>query len=186
MMAGGFKRRMPNKRETTAVASDNAAMAVNEPRSCQKADINSSAIQVVADAVNHAVTGWPRTTLKPHPIMMIVTANVTRLSQRAVSSILIASVLIASVPQDRKCPHVCLAVHPSRAERCHSTTPTSCCRTGQPGDRRRTTLHNRRRGSIGESPARDLVLSRKPHVRFRPRVGQKPVEDSRAARVARD
>src|SRR4029078_12242677 len=83
MLAGGFKRRMLNKRETTAVASANAAMAVKEPRSCQKADIASSAIQIVADAANHAVTGWLRTTLKPHPIMMIATANVTRLSQRA-------------------------------------------------------------------------------------------------------
>jgi hypothetical protein len=83
MLAGGFKRRMLNKRETTAVANANAAMAVKEPRSCQKADINSSAIQIVADAANQAVTGWRRTTLKPHPIMMIATANVTRPSQRA-------------------------------------------------------------------------------------------------------
>src|SRR6267154_414668 len=57
MLAGGFKRRMLNKRETTAVASADAAMAVKEPRSCQKADINSSAIQIAADAANHAVTG---------------------------------------------------------------------------------------------------------------------------------
>jgi hypothetical protein len=48
---------MLNKRETTAVASANPAMAVKEPRSCQNADSNSSAIQIVADAVNHAVTG---------------------------------------------------------------------------------------------------------------------------------
>src|ERR1700716_529518 len=75
MLAGGFKRRMLNKRETTAVASANAAMLVKDPRSCQKADINSSAIQIVADAVNHAVTGWPRTMLKLHPIMMIATAS---------------------------------------------------------------------------------------------------------------
>src|SRR6266478_10046766 len=99
MLAGGFKRRMLNKRETTAAASANAAIAVKDPRSCQKADINSSAIAIVADAANHAVTGWLRTTLKPHPIMMIATANVTRLSQRAWSSI-----LIASVPQDG--PHL--------------------------------------------------------------------------------
>src|SRR6266446_5708267 len=85
MLAGGFKRRMLNKRETTAVASANAAMAVKEPRSCQKVDINSSAIQIVADTENHAVTGWVMTTPKPHPIMMIATANVTRLSQRAES-----------------------------------------------------------------------------------------------------
>src|SRR6266699_2155170 len=96
MLAGGFKRRMLNKRETTAVASAKAAMAVKEPRSCQRAEINSSAIQIVADAANHAVTGWPSTTLKPHPIMTIAMANVTRLSQRAESSI-----LIASVPQAR-------------------------------------------------------------------------------------
>src|SRR5438132_11549974 len=81
--AGGFRRRMLNKRETTAVASANAAIAGKEPRSCQKADINSSAIQIVADAANHAVTGWLRTTLKPHPTMTIATANVTRLNQRA-------------------------------------------------------------------------------------------------------
>src|SRR5467141_2148836 len=37
MLAGGFKRRMLNKRATTAVASANAAMAVKEPRSCQQA-----------------------------------------------------------------------------------------------------------------------------------------------------
>src|ERR1700682_2629870 len=60
MLAGGFKRRMLNKRETTAVASASAAMAVKDPRSCQRADINSSAIQVVVDTANQAVTGWPR------------------------------------------------------------------------------------------------------------------------------
>src|SRR3981081_153755 len=65
MLAGGFKRRMLNKRETTAVASANAAMAVKEPRRFQIADVNNSAIQIVADAANHAVTGWPRTPLKP-------------------------------------------------------------------------------------------------------------------------
>src|SRR5213593_3750459 len=53
MLAGGFRRRMLNKRETTAVASANAAMAVKEPRNCQNADISSSAIQIVADAANH-------------------------------------------------------------------------------------------------------------------------------------
>jgi hypothetical protein len=82
MLAGGLKRRVLNKRETTAVASAKAAIAIKEPGSCQKADINSSAIQIVADAANHGVTGWPRTKPKPHPIMMIATANVTRLSQR--------------------------------------------------------------------------------------------------------
>src|SRR6202171_4438048 len=75
MLAGGFKRRMLNKRETTAVASANAAMAVKEPRRFQTADINNSAIHIVVDAANHAVTGWPRKTHRPHPIMMIATAN---------------------------------------------------------------------------------------------------------------
>src|SRR6266436_3528093 len=89
ILAGGFKLRMLNKRETTAVASANAAMAMKEPRSCQRADINSSAIQIVADAANQAVTGWPRTTLAPHPIMMTATASVTRLSQRTELSIAI-------------------------------------------------------------------------------------------------
>src|SRR6267154_5834631 len=66
MLAGGLKRRMLNKRETTAVASANAAMAMKESRSCQIADINSSAIQTVLDVANHAVTGWVSITLKPH------------------------------------------------------------------------------------------------------------------------
>src|SRR5258707_2578184 len=57
MLAGGFKRSMLNSRETTAVASANAAMAVKEPRSCQSADINRSAIQIVADVANQTVTG---------------------------------------------------------------------------------------------------------------------------------
>src|SRR6266403_4627771 len=91
MLAGGFKRRMLNKRETTAVDSANAAMDVKEPRSCQIADINNSAMQTVADAANQPVTGWVKMTLKPHPIMMIATAAATRLSQRAKLSILIAS-----------------------------------------------------------------------------------------------
>src|SRR5882724_5583244 len=51
MSAGGFKRRMLNKRETTAVASANAAMAGKEPRSCQIADISNSVIQIVVDVV---------------------------------------------------------------------------------------------------------------------------------------
>src|SRR5258708_31893964 len=82
-LSGGFKRKMLNRRETTAVASANAAMAGKEPRSCQIADINNSAIQTVADATNHAVTGWVRMTREPHPIMMTATTNVTRLSQLA-------------------------------------------------------------------------------------------------------
>src|SRR5260370_1039714 len=76
----------------SAVASADAAMAVKEPRNCQIAEINNSTIQIVVDAANHAVTGWVRMTLKPHPIMMIATAQVTRLSQRAELSILIAPV----------------------------------------------------------------------------------------------
>src|SRR5258705_2365946 len=63
MLAGGFKRRMLNKRETTAVARANAAMAGKEPRRFQVADSNNSAIQIVGDAGNPAVTGWVRMTL---------------------------------------------------------------------------------------------------------------------------
>src|SRR5882672_4503455 len=92
MLAGGFKRRMLNKRETTAVASAKAVMAVKEPRSCQIADINNSAIQTTLDVANHAVTGWVRITVNPHPIMVIATAKVTRLNQRAELSILIVPV----------------------------------------------------------------------------------------------
>src|ERR1700738_2792011 len=88
--AGGFRRRMLNKRETTAAASANAAIAGKEPRSCQVADISNSAIQIMVDAENQAVTGCVKMTNKPHPIMMIATAKVTRLSQRAELSILIA------------------------------------------------------------------------------------------------
>src|ERR1700704_2988938 len=92
MLAGGFKRRMLNKRETTAVASANAAMAVKEPRRFQIADVNNSAIQIVVDAANHAVTDWVKMTLKPDPIMMIATTKFTRLSQRAELSMLNAPV----------------------------------------------------------------------------------------------
>src|ERR1700730_12219013 len=81
MLAGGLKRRMLNKRETTAVASASAAMAVKDPRSCQRADINSSAIQVVVDTANQEVTGSQRRIPKPHPIMMTATGSVRRLSQ---------------------------------------------------------------------------------------------------------
>src|SRR5229473_6391306 len=79
--AGGFRRRMLNKRETTAVASANAAIIGKEPRSCQIADISNSAIQTILDVANHAATGWVSITLKPHPIMMIATTKVTRLSR---------------------------------------------------------------------------------------------------------
>src|SRR2546429_9617061 len=98
MLAGGFKRRTLNKRETTAVASANAAIAVKEPRSCQRADTNSSTIQIVADVANHRVTGWLRTTLEPQPIMMIATAKVTRLGQRAQTSIPLRLVTVRSIP----------------------------------------------------------------------------------------
>src|SRR6266568_1022309 len=73
-----------------AVASANAAMAGKEPRRFQVADSNNTAIQIVVDAANHAVTGWVRMTFKLHPIMMIATTNVTRLSQLADSSIRVA------------------------------------------------------------------------------------------------
>src|SRR5260370_23583970 len=83
---------MLNKRETTAVASASAAIAMKEPRSCQIADINNSAIQTALDVANHLVTGWVRMTIKPHPIIMIATAKFTRLSQRTESLIIIAPV----------------------------------------------------------------------------------------------
>src|SRR5258708_5204322 len=92
ILAGGLKRRMLNKRATTAVASARAAKAGKEPRNRQIPDINNSAIQSVVDAANQVVTGWVKMTLKPHPIMMIATAKVTRLSQRAALSMLIAAV----------------------------------------------------------------------------------------------
>src|SRR3981081_3949894 len=63
ILAGGVSRRMLNKRETTAVASANAATAGKEPRKFQIADSNNNAIQIVVDAANHAVTGWVRMTL---------------------------------------------------------------------------------------------------------------------------
>src|SRR5260370_35246997 len=63
-LAGGFKLRTLNKRETTAVASANAAMAVKEPRSCQNAESNNSTIEILAETANHAVAGWLRTTRK--------------------------------------------------------------------------------------------------------------------------
>src|SRR6266853_5362989 len=89
MLAGGFNRRMLNRRETTAVASASAAIDVKESRNCQRADISSSAIQTVADAANQAVTGWLRMTLRPQPIMMIAAANAIRPSQRTVFPIAI-------------------------------------------------------------------------------------------------
>src|SRR5258706_8165262 len=86
MLAGGFKRKTLNKRDTTAVASASPAREVRGPRSCQRAKINSRAIQIVADEANQEVTGCPTTTLKPHPVIMTATASVARLSQRTYSS----------------------------------------------------------------------------------------------------
>src|SRR5258707_5145783 len=93
MLAGGFKRKTLNKRDTTAVASAKPAREVRGPRSCQRAKINSRAIQIVADEANQEVTGCPRTTLKPHPTIMTATTSVARLSQRTYSSSLIATLL---------------------------------------------------------------------------------------------
>jgi hypothetical protein len=59
----------------------------------------------MADAANQAVTGWLRTTLKPHPIIMTATANVARLSHRPQSSI-----RIASIPQDSPIAETTLAI----------------------------------------------------------------------------
>src|SRR6266403_166798 len=178
MLVGGFKRRMLNKRDTTAVASASAAMAVKDPRSCQRADINSSAIQVVVDAANQAVTGSPRRTPKPHPIIMTATASVRRLSQWTYLSIFM--VLI---------PHTetssCLSRRFTYQARCVVGEPprTLGCRTGQPGDRRRTAVYDRRCASSGEGPARNFVLSRKPHVRLGACVSEKSVETPYAVRV---
>src|SRR5882757_8816440 len=55
-LLGGFKFRILKRRETTAVANADAAIDVNEPRSCQRTDSSKSAIQTVTDAVNHGVT----------------------------------------------------------------------------------------------------------------------------------
>src|ERR1700738_3380986 len=98
---------MLKRRETTAVTHANPAMAVKDPRSCQAADISSSAIQIVVDAANQAVTGWPRRTLEPHPVMMTATASVTRLSQWTYLSI-----FMSLAPQDRDVLNACLSVAP--------------------------------------------------------------------------
>src|SRR5260370_41850005 len=66
VLAGGVKRRMLNKRETTAVGRASAAIAMKEPRSCQIGGSHKSAIQTALDVANHPVTGWGRVTLKPH------------------------------------------------------------------------------------------------------------------------
>src|SRR5260221_11099349 len=58
--AGAFRRRMLNKRETTAVASANAAIAGKEPRSRQIAGIRDNALQNILDVAHHAETGLSR------------------------------------------------------------------------------------------------------------------------------
>src|SRR6266403_353692 len=178
MLVGGFKRRMLNKRETTAVASANAAMAAKDPRSCQRADINSSAIQIVVDAANQTVTGSPRRTPKPHPIIMTAMASVRRLSQWTY-----LSVFMILVPQDGNVLVPVSSVHPLRSVRRRRSARTLGCRTGQPGDRRRTAVYDRRCASSREGPARNFVLSCKPHVRLRPRVSEKSVETPYAVSV---
>src|SRR5260370_41180250 len=55
-LLGGFKFRMLNKRDTTAVANADAAIDVKEPRSCQRTDSNKSAIETEVDTVNQPVT----------------------------------------------------------------------------------------------------------------------------------
>src|SRR5260370_19726706 len=51
--AGGVRRRMLNKRETTAGASAHAAIAGNEPRACQTAGVSNSGSQLIHDGPNH-------------------------------------------------------------------------------------------------------------------------------------
>src|SRR5260370_11097083 len=45
--AGAFRRRMLNKRETTAVARAQAAISGKEPRNCPNPDINKNAHQII-------------------------------------------------------------------------------------------------------------------------------------------
>src|SRR5258706_5833399 len=82
-LVGGCRRKMLNKRESSAVASAEAAIAVREPRNCQKTDINSRAMQIVADVINQLVPGWSRTTIRPQTIMTTAPAKIARLNQRA-------------------------------------------------------------------------------------------------------
>src|ERR1700724_3641405 len=77
----------------SALATSRAYLANNRVTSCQIADISNSAIQIMLDVANQAVTGCVKMTDMPHPIMMIATAKVTRVSQRAKLSMLIAPVL---------------------------------------------------------------------------------------------
>src|SRR6266481_3692463 len=60
------------------------------------------------------------------------------------------------------------------------------CGTGQAGDRRCSADHDRRGSPIAQGPARNFILSRKPHVRLRPRVSQKSIETPHAIGMARD
>src|SRR5260370_38481380 len=64
--AGGFRRRMLNKRETTAGAPANAAKRGKEPRSCPTADISNRATQIIPDGVHHAGAGWVSVERKHH------------------------------------------------------------------------------------------------------------------------
>src|SRR5882762_326321 len=162
MLAGGFKRRTLNKRETTAVASANAAMAVKDPRSCQRADISSSAIQIVADAANQAVTGWPRTTLAPHPIMMMATASVTRRSQRTWLVIVVNECIETFISNSLK------------------------SRRWKARDGWRVAPHDGRPATIRQGPARDLVFTGEPDARLRTRVPHESVERAHPVRVTRD
>src|SRR5258706_12220796 len=58
--AGAFRRRMLNKRETTAAASANPAIAGKELRSRPIADISNNALQIILQGANHAVHPWLR------------------------------------------------------------------------------------------------------------------------------
>src|SRR6266446_4695136 len=161
-LAGGCSRRMLNRRETTAVASAKAAMARKDPRSCQRAAISSSAIQIVADAANQVVTGWPRTTLAPHPTMMTATASVTRLSQRTELSIAIDLVYETFMDDSLS------------------------GRRWKARDGWRAAPKDGRPCTIRQGPARDLVFTGEPDARLRARVSQKSVETAYAVRVTGD
>src|SRR5260221_12606812 len=53
VLAGGFKRRMLNKRETTAGARASAPKTMKEPRRCQKADTNNNTTPTAPHVANH-------------------------------------------------------------------------------------------------------------------------------------
>src|SRR5207245_1812461 len=162
MLAGGLKRRMLNKRATTAVASANAAVAVNEPRSCQRAAISSSAIQIVADAANQVVTGWPRTTLASHPTMLTAIASVTRLSQRTELSIAIDLVYETFMDDSLS------------------------GRRWKARDGWRVAPKDGRPGTICQGPAGDLIFTGEPDARLRARVRHETVERAHPVRVTGD